>query len=635
MSAPLVFPPSLRWLERPALVRDQGLAGHVTAVLFWRLGCDACHEAAAELARSVVAHGDRPFAVVAVQVPTNAAERDEARQRRAAEALPFASCVDERREFATAAKVTALPFVLLLAADGDVVFRGAGVPQRARLQEAVEALLATAEHDGIAALVPFAPLAPAIERLRPRALAVDGDRLWLAAGHAVYELDVAAALAPRTSDGEAAAAATGEAWIDGAARVPPLASPRLVQRFGGEVAGSDDGRATAARFVAPAGLLVLPDHVLVADAVGHTLRALDRRSGYVETWSGTGRLSADRTGGAYARDQGLCSPHGLLWHDGTVVVAQALAHQLWQFDPATRAAAAWLGSGERTASHAGDLVFDAPRSAALVGETLLVADAGANAIVAVDLAHQRGRVRWAGVPRPTAVLAHGERVFVAASFAGEVLVADAGDEAAPLRVFRGRTHGLVEPVALAAAGTTLWIADAGADAVFVVDLLHDEAPLVRLAWPPAKGTSDSSLAARDAGRGANDASTAAANSPAQEPSFAPLARVTASAPSLARLVGEQRIAAHSDVDLCVHLPPEQADDGVVWQVDVVDEGEPRLAVARHASVVAKSGALALLLPIDAPGRGVLRVRAASERCVLRFVVPIDVVADGAVRLEVR
>lgn len=583
MSSPLVFPPSLRWLGRPPLLREQGLAGHVTAVLFWRLGCDACQEAAAELARRVVAHGERPFAVVAVQVPTNAAERDEARQQRAADAWPFASCVDGQREFVAAAKVTALPFVLLLAADGDVVFRGAGVPQRARLQEAVEALLATAAHDGIEALVPFAPLAPTTERLRPRALAVDGERLWLAAGHAVFELDVAAA------------------------------PPQLVQRFGGDVAGSDDGRAGAARFVAPAGLLVLPDHVLVADAAGHALRALDRRSGYVETWSGTGRLSADRTGGAYARDQGLCSPHGLLCHDGTVVVAQALAHQLWQFDPATRAAAAWLGSGERTAGHDGDLVFDTPRGAALVGETLLVADAGANAIVAVDLAHQRGCVRWANVPRPTAVLAHGGRVFVAASFAGEVLVAAVADADAPLLPFRGREHGLVEPVALAASGTTLWIADAGADAVFAVDLAQDDAPLLRLPWPLA-----------------NDAPAAAASG--SEAARAEPVRVPSRRGAL--LCPEQRIAAHTDVSLVVRLPAGHAADGVSWQVDVVDEGEPRLAVARHASLLARAGELTLLLPIDAEGPGALRVRAASAVCVLRFVVPIEVIVDGSARIEV-
>ena len=55
MTAPLAFPPSLRWLARPPLVREQALAGHVTAVLFWRLGCDACEEAARELARLVEA----------------------------------------------------------------------------------------------------------------------------------------------------------------------------------------------------------------------------------------------------------------------------------------------------------------------------------------------------------------------------------------------------------------------------------------------------------------------------------------------------------------------------------------------------------------------------------------------------
>lgn len=588
MTAPLAFPSSLRWLGRPPLVREQALAGHVTAVLFWRLGCDACEEAARELARLVEAPpqghaegvnaSERPFAVVAVQVPTNAAERDVARQLRAASALPFAHAVDDARAFVAEWNVQALPYVLLLAADGEVVFRGPGVPQRVRFAGAVDTLLAAAEHAGQAALVPFAPLAPHAA-LRPSALLAEGDRLWLAAGHAVFELDVA-----------------------------DRQQPRLVQRYGGDEAGMQDGRAAAARFQRPAALCALPEHVLVADASAHTLRTIERHSGHVETWSGTGRLGLDRTGGAYARDQVLCTPVGLLPHDGAVVVAQTLTHQLWQFDPMTRAAAAWLGSGERLARHADDLVFASPRSVAALGETLLVADAGADAIVTVDLAHQRGRVRWANVPRPTAVLVHGERVFVAASFAGEVRVASSAVAEAPLLPFRGREHGLVEPVALAASGAKLWIADAGADAVFAVDLAQDDAPLVRLPWPIA-----------------NDDRAASERGAAPVP--APLRQG-------ARLCPEQRIAAHADVTLVVRLPATHAADGVPWQIDVVDEGEPRLAVARHASVDADAGELTLLLPIDAPGCGALRVRATSAACVLRFVVPIEVVVEGAARIEV-
>jgi hypothetical protein len=208
------------------------------------------------------------------------------------------------------------------------------------------------------------------------------------------------------------------------------------------------------------------------------------------------------------------------------------------------------------------------------------------------------------------VLVHGERVFVAASFAGEVRVASSAVAEAPLLPFRGREHGLVEPVALAASGTTLWIADAGADAVFAVDLAQDDAPLVRLPWPI--GVDDRAASERDAA-----------------PVPAPLRRG-------AQLGPEQRIAAHADVTLVVRLPATHAADGVPWQIDVVDEGEPRLAVARHASVVANAGELTLLLPIDAPGRGALRVRAASAACVLRFVVPIEVTTEtSALRVELR
>ena len=573
-AAPLHLPGSLRWLQRPPLTIADGCAGHVVVVVLWRLGCVHSCEALADAARLVAEVGERAFAVLAVQVPTCAAERDAARQQRAIAGLPCAHAVDERRELARAVGALALPFVLLLDVDGSIVFRGAGVPHRVRLAGAVDTLLAAAAHDGRQATVPFAPTAsvPTVgdggPPLAPRGLHHDGERLWLAsAGHRrVYALSPGGA---------------------------------VVATFGSGVRGQTDGGADVARFDAPTAVLPLGERVLVADAGAHTLRAIEPASGDVSTWSGTGRRSTDRTGGAYARDQGLCTPVALGLRDGAVVIAMAAAHQLWQFDPATRAAAAWLGSGERTARHAGDVVFVEPRGFAIVGDTLLVADAGVDAVVAVDLAHQRAAVRWANVPRASSVLVHRDRVFVAASWGPAVLVADAGDATAPLSPFLDAAHGLVEPVALTAHGDTLWIADVGADAVFVVDLaaVLQPQPLPRL---PLVG----------------------------------VAPLPPGASAGARLSAPLRLREHSDVVLRLTLPAPLAAAGTRWTIDVVDEAEPRLAVPRHAVAVAAGGVVEVLLPVGEAGHGALRLRAACDTAVLRTVLPVEVAVDGALRVDV-
>lgn len=567
MSGGLTLPASLDWLGRPALTADPGLAGHVVVVLLWRLGCDDCQEAAAELEQVVRAMGERPFVVVAAQVPTNTAERDRARQRRAAAARPFAACVDAQRELVASLQAKALPFVALFAADGERKFASPGVPQRQRLLEAIDALLADAEHEGRRALVPFVPYAEPPRR-EPVALLAEPDRLWLAtaASRQVHELDHAGA---------------------------------VLRTFGSGAPGGTDGEPSHQQFVRPAALLGLPDHVLVADQGAHTLRALDRHSGCSETWSGTGRRSADRTGGAYARDQGLCTPSALLALDGTVVVAATAARQLWQFDPGTRAAAAWLGSGERRARSPEDVVFQAPhglatRAGAGNGGELLVADAGADAIVAIDLAHLRARVRWAGVPRPVAVLGHEGAVFVAAAFGPAILHAPCVVADEPLRPLFGAEHGLVEPVALAAHGTTLWIADAGADVVWVADLAE-----------PARGLVPLPLA---------DLPTKVAE---------PAPRAT--------LLAVARLAAHSDVALRLRIPAAVGDERI--EIDIVDAGAKRLAVPRHAVVVPRDGVAELLLPMDEPGTGALRVRMRTSVGTRHVVVPIEVVDGGASALD--
>jgi len=573
--------PDLRWLDRPALQVATGLAGHVVVVLLWRLGCVHSRQALAEFARLQVEYARRPFAVVAVHVPTCAAERDEARLRAVLQDLdgPLAVAIDDRRALSGLLGVSTLPMFVLADAAAAIRFRGQGEPNRLPLVDAIDRLLAEAGQNGRAAAVPFAPCAGRRERsLVPCGLAAFRGELWLAAaGHRRVLV----------------------ADTDG----------RVLRAIGSGAVGADDGVAARATFRSPAALCALEDHMLVADAGSHTLRAIECRTGEVATWCGTGRRSTDRQGGGLARDQGLCSPVGLFVHEGAVVVAQAGAHQLWQFDPATRAASAWFGTGKRAETDGGDeAAFVEPWAATSFAGSLWVVDAGGGTLRQLELGHHRVHTVLRGLARPTAVVAAADALWIAASWQPAVLRYDPAGGVLETRF--DAAHGLVEPVGLAVAGDRLWIADAGTACLFEADLASGSLRRVPLRDVPALPE--------------------------------------ASGAGLADLAANLVLRAFCDVTLRVALPlpaPWQLDQKVPLEVNAIDEGRPVLACNRNAVATVEAARAVVLLPVAGVGRGVLRlcVRGAARQgpagtsctATWTYVVPVEASLDGQMEAEVR
>jgi thiol-disulfide isomerase/thioredoxin len=581
LSARLPELPGLRWLDRPPLCVATGLAGHVVVVLLWRLGCVHCRQALAEFARLQVEYARRPFAVVAVHVPTCEAERDEARLRRVLQDLdgPLTVAIDDRRELCALLGVSALPMFVLADATGAICYRGHGEPNRLPLVEAIDRLLAEARENGRAAAVPFAPCAGSRERpLMPRALAAFRGELWLAAaGHRrVFVVD---------TDG------------------------RVLRAIGSGAVGADDGEATRATFRSPAALCALADHVLVADAGSHTLRAIEYRTGEVATWCGTGRRSTDRQGGGFARDQGLCSPVGFCVHENAVVVAQAGAHQLWQFDPATRAASAWFGTGARAETDGGDeAAFVEPWAVTVFHESLWVVDAGGGTLRQLELGHHRVHTVLRGLARPTAVVAAADVLWIAASWQPAVLRYDA--QRGSLETRFDAAHGLVEPVGLAVVGDRLWIADAATSCLFEANLTSGALRRVPLLDVPAMPG--------------------------------------ASGAGLADLAESLVLRAFCDVMLRIALPLPagwQLDEKVPLEVHAIDEGLPVLACNRNAVATLQGGRAVVLLPVAEVGRGALRLcvlgaarqgpSARSCTATWNYVVPVEVAPDGQLEAQVR
>ncbi|GAB3942592.1 redoxin domain-containing protein [Kribbella albertanoniae] len=112
----------------------------------------------------------------------------------------------------------------------------------------------------------------------------------------------------------------------------------LVRRIGTGQRGFADG--VQPSFSEPNGLTQLPAEiaeqvgydVVVADTVNHALRGINLATGEVSTLVGTGKqwMDGDSTGV-------LSSPWDVAWFQDKVWIAMAGVHQLWTYDPITKA----------------------------------------------------------------------------------------------------------------------------------------------------------------------------------------------------------------------------------------------------------------------------------------------------------
>ena len=154
-----------------------------------------------------------------------------------------------------------------------------------------------------------------------------------------------------------------------------------VHRTLGGVRGYTDG--ADARFDNPQGLAFDGDHLYVADAGNHCIRAVSLDDGVTRTLAGIGRQlrsAVDEAKGA------LSSPWDLAVAGDELCVAMAGVHQLWTVALATGESAVFSGSGAEElhdARHA-DAAFAQPMSALAAGGELFVVDAESSAVRRVD-----------------------------------------------------------------------------------------------------------------------------------------------------------------------------------------------------------------------------------------------------------
>jgi thiol-disulfide isomerase/thioredoxin len=298
------------------------LRGKIVLLDFWAFCCVNCLHVLDEL-RPLEQKHDDVLVTVGVHSPKFEHEADPAAVAAAVERYDVHHPVLDDPDLTTWKQyaVKAWPTLVVVDPEGYVVAQLSGEGHAHALDKLVDELVA--EHDAKGTLHrgdgPYvAPPATATELRFPGKVAVlpTGTLLVSDSGHhSLVEL---------AADGET-----------------------VLRRIGSGARGLVDGPPGTAAFSEPQGVLLLPAElradtgydVVVADTVNHALRGVRLEDGTVTTVAGSGRQWMH---GAGTTD--LSSPWDLAWHDGRVVVAMAGIHQLWSFDPRTRAVEVLAGT---------------------------------------------------------------------------------------------------------------------------------------------------------------------------------------------------------------------------------------------------------------------------------------------------
>lgn len=314
--------------------RDLSLAdlrGRFVLLDFWTFCCVNCLHVINELRPLEAKYGDA-LVVIGVHSPKFVHEADHDAVAAAVQRYEVTHPVLDDPDLSTWSAYTARawPTLVLVDPEGYIVAQMAGEGHAHSLDATLAELVA--EHDARGTLRhgddPYVPPPVAETELRfpGKALALPGGTFLVSDSghHSIVEL---------AADGET-----------------------VLRRIGDGRRGLVDGGPDQARFAEPQGLCLLPPElrpeqsttgahgegyeVVVADTANHVLRGLRLADGHVSTIVGTGRpwMQGDPAGDDIAGDPRaipMSSPWDVAWspQTGSVVVAMAGIHQLWELDP--------------------------------------------------------------------------------------------------------------------------------------------------------------------------------------------------------------------------------------------------------------------------------------------------------------
>jgi DNA-binding beta-propeller fold protein YncE len=163
----------------------------------------------------------------------------------------------------------------------------------------------------------------------------------------------------------------------------------VLRQYGGAAAGFIDGDATSAAFNNPQGMVLVGEHLFVADEGNHAIRRIHIRNNDVVTVAGTGRQGTSVVfDGENPLTVDLNSPCDLAFKKDMLYIAMAGLHQVWRFSLVKNRLEVFSGNGQENMDNGppGEAAFAQPSALTILGDKLYTVDAGASAVRCVDLA---------------------------------------------------------------------------------------------------------------------------------------------------------------------------------------------------------------------------------------------------------
>jgi DNA-binding beta-propeller fold protein YncE len=270
--------------------------------------------------------------------------------------------------------------------------------------------------------------------------------------------------------------------------------------YGSGTPGFRDGSSQSAQFHSPQGMALSADGttLFVADTNNHAIRTVSLAGGVVGTLAGTGEIGWPPTSAGFV-DTRLNSPWALTLREGSLYVANAGTHQIWELDLAAEVARPLVGSsaeGTRNGplpeaelaqpsglafGSSGELYFadsesSSIRSADVVtagGETRLVAGAASSLF---EFGDEDGTGPAVRLQHPLGVAAYENTLLIADTYNSKIkqIEPTTGDTTTLFGGENGWQDGseprFYEPGGLAVRGDTLYVADTNNHVIRHVDL---------------------------------------------------------------------------------------------------------------------------------------------------------------------
>lgn len=459
------FPPGLDWINTGgrALTLAE-LRGRVVLLDFWTYGCINCFHIIPDLEKLQRKYG-RALVIIGVHSAKFATERKTAHIEAIVERYGIDHPVvnDRDMQIWNAYGAEGWPTLTVIDPAGKLVGQVAGEGHYALLDRVIGALVK--EFAARGALDP-APLwfdglrrkAPDSALLYPGKVLADAahDRLFIADSN--HNRIVIATLA-------------------GAVR----------EVIGSGRKGLRDGGYRQAEFAYPQGMaLADADTLYVADTDNNAIRRVDLARHTVTTVAGDGRQGYMDAVHLYAPGARLNTPWDVLWHAGRLYIAMAGQHQIWIYDPTSRALALYAGTGEEGIRDGmlDEASFAQPSGLASDGAHLFVADPEASAVREVDF-EPVARVRTlvgtglfefgdrdgvgdaARLQHDLGLAWHHGHLYIADTYNGKIKVLDPKTRRVTTLAGGGQFE---EPGGLSAAGGDLYVADTDHNRIVVVEL---------------------------------------------------------------------------------------------------------------------------------------------------------------------